>query len=120
MSGIEKAFQKLSGPKMIVGLILTTIGLTVATISWFNTSFVSKQIYDIQIKQYEQQRADDKKDFDIIVNRIRKEVKQVRIDELLFKQKLLLAKGEANFTDFDRTTLELIKLELQTLNVTPQ
>lgn len=117
---IEKAFEKLSGPKMIIALVISTVALTFYTINWFNTSFVSKQMYDSYIKQIEKNQQDSRKNLDTQFNKLRQEIKQVRVEELLFKQKLLLSKGEANLTDFDKTTLQLIELELRTFNVTPQ
>jgi hypothetical protein len=49
-------------------------------------------------------------------DRMKKEMKNARIEDLAFQKKLIIAKGQNNITEYDKTVLSLIELEIDTLN----
>lgn len=108
------------GATIALGSVIAT---TIAILSYLNSSFASKDALDAQKTQFHAhvQTIDNilnerKITIETVENKLRQEMKQARIEKLLWDKKLLLAKGSSNMTEYDLTVLALIDAEISTLH----
>jgi len=118
MAKLNKTVSDNKGIVFAMGATITTI-LTVIT--YLNSSYVSSDTYEGHVKGYDQYVLVSSKNqqaygiaLERATNKLRQEMKQSRIDQLVWDKKILLAKG-SNLTDYDKVIITLIDTELETL-----
>ncbi len=119
MSTLTETISKNKGITFAMGATITTI---FAILTYLNSSYVSNDSYTGHIDSYISHVNETKADqltrqtaIDTVANKLRQEMKQSRIEQLLWDKKLLLAKGQSQLTDYDKTVISLIDTELETL-----
>jgi demethoxyubiquinone hydroxylase (CLK1/Coq7/Cat5 family) len=103
----------------IVGSVVATF---ITILTFLNSEHVSQDSFDDlkssinkHVLEYDNETKNIKDIIESSENKLRQEIKQMRIEQLVWQNKLLIAKGEANLSEYDKVVMELIKLELDTL-----
>ena len=120
MSTITETIKHNKGITVAIGGTITTI---IAILTYLNSSFVSNDKYNGHSEAFAKHITEIRADhntrtnaIDSVANKLRQEMKQSRIEKLLWDKKLLIAKGQANLSEYDKTVIQLIDAEISTLN----
>lgn len=126
MSGVTDVVKNNKGVTIAFGAIL---GSFIAILTYLNTFYASKDAmhaYKEQLVSHQTSVKEHILEFDLTIeehlltvtsveNKLRQELKQSRINRLQWDKKLLLAKGDSNLSEYDRTVIMLIDTEISTL-----
>jgi hypothetical protein len=126
MSNLTDSIKNNKGTTIAFGAILTSL---IAILTYLNSSYASKDALDAhtdKLKTYEQSVVDHITEFESAIeenmltvtsveNKLRQELKESMIQRLQWDKKLLLAKGDSNLSEYDRTVIMLIDTEISTL-----
>lgn len=115
-------FLKNNATWVILGVAAAMLALMVSVFTYLDSSFAStdeitdfKANYAAHIIIQDKINAEQKSTLDVVTTKLRHEIKQARIEELLFEKKMLLIKGDA-MTDHDKKVMTLLDLEIDILN----
>ncbi len=121
MANLLDAFSKDNiSKKQLLGVVVGVaiiVGACVSVISYFETKFLYKTLFENYTSAQKEVGIQFRKDYQKQINKYNHTFKQVRIDNYVFMKKIILSIPESERSDRDKITLELINLELQLLNV---
>lgn len=116
---IAKSIKENPGTTIAFGAIISTL---IAIMTYLNTAYTSKdaftaleETFSTHVEEIETVLDESSISIETVENKLRQEMKQARIETLQWDKKLLLAKGQTNLTDYDKTVIALIDAEIATL-----
>lgn len=107
----------------ILGCAAAMLALLITVFTYLDASFAStdevtaiKEGFDKHVAAQEKINETQTTTLGMVATKLRHEIKEARIDELLFEKKMLLIIPEDKRTEHDRQVLSLLELEIDTLN----